>query len=194
MKSFFLRKSSFFQKIFFIFYFLLSLVFLIYISLPSPQFPNPPEDAIQSFEPGDSEDLASRRAYFSNYKREEVINHYRDQFSINLLGKKIFPMRLNYPPEDSQTLIRDQTRTTYLEELVFPFRESFFVNGNESGDSDSLIFIDGNFWWQKVTVRYYRSLPHIRILIGLFSIVVLWFVLNYWFMILGSVVKFLKRK
>lgn len=40
-----------------IFYIIASLVFLGYLVMPLSNFPEPPSDAAQSQEPGDSEDL-----------------------------------------------------------------------------------------------------------------------------------------
>src|SRR5688572_10976337 len=95
----------------------------VYLLIPNYEFPNPPVDAVQSEEPADSESPL-RRAYFTNYTREEVIQHYRSQISdIPLL------LRLNYPPEEAQTIIRDQTRSNYLEELAHPMRSSLYING-----------------------------------------------------------------
>ena len=55
------------------------------------------------------------------------MSHYTKQFG--------WGERLNYPPEDAQTLIRDQTQATFLEEIVHPMRESLFIAGNETGSS-----------------------------------------------------------
>jgi hypothetical protein len=55
----------------------ISVIFLVlfwYISLPNPEFPKPPADAVQSNEPADVES-PSRRAYFTNLTREDVIIH-----------------------------------------------------------------------------------------------------------------------
>lgn len=100
--------------------FLISLILLFYILPGSPEFPKPPADSVQSKEPADSES-PFRRAYFTNLNREEVINHYKKEFN---QGFGVYTPRLNYPPEESATIIRDQTRSTYLEEIVHPLRES----------------------------------------------------------------------
>lgn len=130
---------------------IVSLVLFFYLLLPSPDFPNPPPDAVQSKEPGDSEILNIRRAYFTNYTREQVINHYKKEFS-NLPF-----LRFNYPPEESQTIIRDQTRSTYLEELVHPLRESIYINGFEPKSEKDTITISGETWRQKIIVKQVNS-------------------------------------
>lgn len=130
---------------------IIALIFFglfIYTLLPSPKFPDPPPGALQSKEPGDSEDLSVRRAYFTNLTREEVMKHYQNEFK---------GYRLSYPPEEAATIIRDQTRSTFLEEIVHPFRESFYVNGFEPKVAKDAIEIAGLSWRQKITVKYFPS-------------------------------------
>lgn len=143
---------------------LLSIVFLlllIYVIPISPSFPNPPSDAVRSYEPADSEDPL-RRAYFTNLNREEVINHYKKEFNNEF---NIYTPRLNYPPEESSKIIRDQTRSTYLEEIVHPLRESIYINGFEPKSEKDTIIIDKVYWKQKIIVRYIPSPVWIRILV-----------------------------
>lgn len=120
----------------------------VYTLFPNPKFPDPPPGALQSKEPGDSENLSIRRAYFTNLTREEVMKYYQNEFK---------GYRLNYPPEEAATIIRDQTRSTFLEEIVHPFRESFYVNGFEPKVAKDAIEIAGLSWRQKITVKYFPS-------------------------------------
>ena len=140
----------------------------IYVLLPNPKFPNPPPDSLQSKEPGDSEDLSVRRAYFTNFTREEVMKFYQKEFK---------GYRLNYPPEEAATIIRDQTRSTFLEEIVHPLRESFYVNGFEPKNAKDAIEIEGLPWRQKITVKYVPSNIFLRsfviILTGIVSLLLL---------------------
>lgn len=153
-----------------------SLVFLFYLYLPNPKFPNPPEGALQSNEPADTE-TPLRRAYFTNLLRGEVMNFYKKEFeSPALFGIPFFTERLNYPPEEAKTLIRDQTRSTFLEELVHPFRESLFVNGFEPKVAKDAIFIEGKPWRQKIIVKYVPSERKVRILVGLLTLTAIWVV------------------
>jgi len=144
-----------------------SLLF-IYALLPNPKFPDPPPGALQSKERGDSEDLSVRRAYFTNMTREEVMKYYQNEFK---------GYRLNYPPEEAATIIRDQTRSTFLEEIVHPFRESFYVNGFEPKSAKDAIEIEGLPWRQKITVKYVSSRIYVRsfviILAGAVSLLLL---------------------
>ena len=150
---------------------LIYLCLFVYVIIPTPQFPNPPPDSLQSKERGDSEDLSVRRAYFTNYTREEVMKHYQKEFK---------GYRLNYPPEEAATIIRDQTRSTFLEEIVHPFRESFYINGFEPKNAKDAIEIEGLPWRQKITVKYVQSSMALRgfviILIGTVSL----FLLEVW--------------
>ncbi|KKU10540.1 MAG: hypothetical protein UX13_C0009G0002 [Candidatus Woesebacteria bacterium GW2011_GWB1_45_5] len=145
--------------------FLTSIFFLgllVYVILPDPGFPDPPPDSLQSKEPADSEDPL-RRAYFTNLTREEVIAHYKKEFKWGL--------RLNYPPEESSTIIRDQTRSTFLEEIVHPLRESIYVNGFEPKVAKDAIFIEGRDWRQKIIIKLVPSSVLIRVLIVTLSFV-----------------------
>lgn len=156
-----------------ILYVIIAFIFLIYLLLPNPEFPSPPPDSLQSNEPADIE-TPLRRAYFTNYTREEVIENYRNQFkNANILNIPFPLLRLNYPPEESQILIRDQTRSTFLEELVHPLRESIFINGFEPKSDKDTIYINNIFWRQKIIIRYIPSLVLVRLIVGLFCVVLL---------------------
>jgi hypothetical protein len=154
------------NKFLVILFLLFSLFFLGYLLLPNPDFPSPPPGSLQSKEPADTE-TPLRRAYFTNLTREEVINHYKKEFN---KGFSIYTPRLNYPPEEAQTIIRDQTRSTFLEEIVHPFRESIYINGFEPREAKDAINIEGLPWRQKIIVRYVPSNEFIRIAIGLASL------------------------
>jgi hypothetical protein len=144
---------------------LFGTLFFIYLLLPKPTFPEPPLDALQSNEPADTE-TSLRRAYFTNYTREEVMIHYKDQFEKPVIfGISLPSYRLNYPPEEAQTIIRNQTRSTFLEEIVHPFRESVYINGFKPALQKDAIFIDGKDWYQKITVRFVPSNSFARVVV-----------------------------
>src|SRR3989344_8476435 len=154
-------------------YLLFSLVLLFYLSLPSPQFPKPLADVYVSGEPADVE-TPLRRGYYTDYTRDDVLAHYQDQFkNSSFLGIPLPTYRLNYPPEEAQTLIRDQARSTFLEEIVHPLRESIYVNGFEPKQDKDMIFIEARSWRQKVIVRYAPSNVLYRLLVGLMFIVII---------------------
>lgn len=154
-------------KVFKIIFFLISILLFVYVSLPNPEFPSPPPGSLQSTEPADTE-TPLRRAYFTNLNRQEVIEHYKKEFNKSF---KYFTPRLNYPPEESQTIIRDQTRSTYLEEIVHPLRESLFINGFEPKSEKDTIIIENKVWQQKIIVRLVASALMIRYLIIALTIV-----------------------
>lgn len=148
----------------------LSIIFLAYLSLPNPEFPAPLGDALQSDEPADTE-TPLRRAYFTNSTRDEVMFHYKNQLTeSSFLAIPLPTYRLNYPPEEARTIIRDQTRSTFLEEIIHPFRESVFINGFEPKDPKDAIEIAGRSWRQKIIVRYVPSRLWLRLVLGISTI------------------------
>ena len=159
------------RKVFSILYVLFSAIFLWYLAIPGPTFPTPPSDASISHEPGDTEDPL-RRAYFTNFTREEVMANYKNQFEKStLFGFKIPTYRLNYAPEEAQSIIRDQTRSTFLEEVVHPFRESVFINGFEPKEAKDAVVINAVQWRQKITVRFVPSGLIVRLVVGLLTVI-----------------------
>lgn len=94
--------------------------------------------------------------------------HYKAQFTT------LPTLSLNYPPEEAQTIIRDQTRSSYLEELVHPFRESVYVSGFIPKVRKDAIVIEGREYYQKITVRYVPSSLPVRLLYGLLISVVIY--------------------
>lgn len=143
---------------------LLSFTVAYYLLLPAPKFPPPPENSIRSREPGDLESVY-RRAYYTNFSRSEILNHYARQFS--------FPGQflLNYPPEDAYPQIRDQTKSSWLQELVHPWRESLFINGFYPTKPTEQIYIDNVHYLNKITLRYTPSHPVSRLTVFALSLV-----------------------
>jgi hypothetical protein len=137
-------------------------LFIFYLFLPTPDFPEPPSGFKQSFEPADVE-TPLRRGYYTDITREEVMDYYQSQF---------WGYRLNYPPEEAQTIIRDQTKSTFLEEIVHPFRESLFINGFEPSEPQYKAVIEGREWRQKIIIRYVPSSLWARLVVA--AGVVLW--------------------
>ncbi len=162
---------------------------LIYILLPAPssiqEIPGVP-GSLKSDEPGDTWQNPNIAGYYTNARRAEVTSFYRDSFwqlhcclDFNNFLNRIFflipPIRINRPPEEAYTYIRDQQRSTYLEEYLYPLRESLFVNGYEPFDENGVAFnnksftmlIDGKVYDSKVTIRYYPSAWGSRLLVYL---------------------------
>ncbi|MEK7497352.1 MAG: hypothetical protein AAB656_00340 [Patescibacteria group bacterium] len=160
------------EKLFWIAVGLTALMVLAYSLLPSPNFPAPPPGAVQSMEEADIE-TPLKRAYFTNYTRGQIVDHYKNQFRYRVLT-----LRLNYPPEDAQTLIRDQTRSAYLEELVHPLRESLFINGFIPKELKDDIWYKGVHYEEKITIKYMPSSIFVRVPIALVSVLCLGLVLR----------------
>lgn len=144
-------------KLFFVIFFI-SLSFYVYPA--SSEFPKPPEGAVQSYEPADVESPL-RRGYYTNLNRQEVISHYEKEFNQGF----VYVPRLNYPPEEAPTLIRDQTKSSYLEEIVHPLRESIYINGFTPKEEQYAQYYEGVRYNQKIIIRYIPSSVWIRFMI-----------------------------
>lgn len=148
--------------------FLFSIIY--YLLLPSPAFPPPPPGSLQSQEPADTESIY-RRAYFTNLSRQEIMDFYEKQF----FGP--IQYRLNYPPEEAYTHIRDQTQSSFLEEIIHPLRESLFVNGFVPTKPTEQINRNGVHYLNRVTVRYVPSHPVTRLtVLLLITIAISWLI------------------
>lgn len=171
------------KQIFFIF----SILFLIYLLLPSPSSINdfhPLPNSAKSTLEGDTIQVPNVAAYFSDNYRNFATNFYRREYQ-----KKTWfpfpPFRINHPPEFAYTAIKVETHSTYLEEYYYPLRDSLFVNGLEPFYEDGTQKFTGahNFNDEgrvsktKVTLRYYSSNVGVRIIVWigvLASILLLW--------------------
>lgn len=155
--------------IFFIF-----IILCIYVYPQSPDFPSSPSDFVQSMEPADTE-TPFRRGYYTNLSRAEVIDYYENKFN---QGFNVYTPRLNYPPEDAPELIRDQTKSTFLEEIVHPLRESIYINGFEPKTEEYAQYYKGIRYNQKVIIRYVPSEVWIRIVVLIGALVSSYFLIN----------------
>jgi len=150
---------------------LFGIALLVYLIWPMPHFPNTLWDFVSSNEPADKED-SLRRGYYTNLTREQLMSHYQEQFW--------WGERLNYPPEEAQIIIRDQTRATFLEEVAHPMRESIFIAGNELKPNMGIFEVDGKTYKLKVIVKYVGSNVYIRVLVGLLTLGLIWLTGNEW--------------
>jgi hypothetical protein len=135
---------------------ILAILGLVYLLWPTPKFPQPPSGALVSQEPADTESVY-RKAFFTDLNREQVMAYYK----LNLSSPGL--IRLNLPPEDAQSLIRDQTRSNFLEELVMPGKETFFINGYYPDKPQDVIIRDGKKYAGKITIRQVPSHPLTRV-------------------------------
>ena len=133
---------------------ILSIIFLIssiyYLISPSPSFPPPPPDSLQSADPGDTETIY-RRAYYTNLTRQEIMEYYDKNFP------DLVQYRLRLPPENSQTLIRDQTKSSFLEQIVHPWKSSLYINAFVPTKPTEQININKVHYLNKVTLRFISS-------------------------------------
>ena len=142
-----------------IFAFLISAVsYLIY---PVPGFPSPPPGSLVSTEPADTESIY-RKAFYTNLSREEVVSYYKN------LWRGPF-IRINHPPEEAQTMIRDQTRSSWLEELVHPLKDSLYINGFYPTKPTEQININKVHYLAKITVHHFPSHPFTRLTVLLMA-------------------------
>lgn len=118
------------------------------------------------------EQVPNVAGYFSDNYRDFVVPFYRNAYQ-NLSRLPFPPLRLNHPPEYSWNVIKKHTDSTYLEELVYPLRDSLYVNGFEPFYSDgnpkfwgsTKFGQDGQSFFTKTTIRYYPSKLIVRIFV-----------------------------
>jgi len=155
-----------------------SMAFIVYLLLPAPALPPPPPNSLTSPEPADRA-FSLRPAYFNQDDRKQTMDYYKNYF-VNYphKGVALFTYRLNYPPEDSSFLVRPHMYSSYLEEVVHPFRESLFINGFSPKEQKDDIWIYGVHYNQKITVKYIPSSLYPRLLIGASALVLLLMVIR----------------
>ncbi len=157
-------------------YLLFCGLLLIYMLSPMPKNINQVAalpNAEKSNLDGDTWQIPNVKAYFSNNYRDFATNFYRQDFQ-TLNHLPFPPLRLNHPPEYAFTAIKKYTDSTYLEEMVYPLRDSLFVNGFEAFYQDGqpkywgAIKFDlpnGRVWDTKVTLRLYPSSIWVRLIV-----------------------------
>lgn len=154
---------------------------LLYIVLPGPSsindFPAIPE-SLKSDEPGDTTQVPNIAAYFSDHNRQQITSFYKNEYAKNHWFGFVPPISLNYPPRAAYIYVRDLQMGTFLEEYVYPLRDSLFVNGYEPFVENEInkrnhtffgdnIHIDGNFYASKATIRYYPTSIFVRVVVYL---------------------------
>lgn len=149
-------------------------VFLVYLLLPTPNEPPPPPDSLRSTEPGDTVEIPGLFAYYTNLSRGEIIDFYQGHYSrSSFLNIPLPGFKLNHPPEYAYEAIRDTIHSSYLEEIVHPMRESFYINGYEPAndpfattDQTGKVFkVEGQEFTGKVIVIHKGSNPFLRIIV-----------------------------
>jgi len=146
----------------------------VYLLSPTPQVPEL-DGGIRSDEPGDTWQNPDQEAYYTNKVRSEVIPEMQRKFTSQILNYSIPTFRLNYRPEESYQFIRDQVKSYYLEEIVYPLKESLFVSGWEPTNSPEFRHLEEKdkpkvtfkniVYLSKVTIRPVNSAIWARILV-----------------------------
>ncbi|KKT42820.1 MAG: hypothetical protein UW64_C0003G0066 [Microgenomates group bacterium GW2011_GWC1_44_37] len=154
--------------------FTIFIIGIIYLVLPSPAFPDLSNSA-QSDEPGDTWQNPDQKGFFTNMERNRVLTDIQSKFVIKFGGVTLPSFRLNYRPEEAYEMVRDQLQSYYLEEIIYPFRESIFVNGWEPTKSPKTsglpamsrpdISLHGVTYNAKITLRPVGSAVWARLLI-----------------------------
>lgn len=163
------------------------LIFLLgtfYLMLPSPKDFPPLPQGVKSIEPGDTIQIPGVCAYYTDMPRKEVVDYYFDYFSRSpFLGIPLITYKLNHPPERIREVLRDTQQSTFVEEIVHPFRESVFVNGFEwnndpftslKGRIKNILFIEGKVYQFKVTLYYQESKAWQRLIIFYLTLIVVY--------------------
>lgn len=154
------------------------VILLVYMILPGPgrisDFKALPSSDKSTLAGDNISQVPNVAAYFSDNYRKFATSFY----SKNYREKTWFfflPLRLNHPPEFSWNVIKKHTDSTYLEEFVYPLRDSLYVNGFEPFYEDKTpkywgatqFSENGHVWFTKVTIRFYPSNIVTRFLVWL---------------------------
>ncbi len=144
---------------------IIAILLGVYLIWPSPKFPLAPLNSLQSLEPADTESIY-RRGYYTNLTRGEIMDWYDKNYS------GLIHYRLDLPPEDSHTVIRDLTVTSYLEQIIHPWRDSLYINVFVPTKPSEQINRNGIHYLNKVIVRQIPSRSATRITVMLMTLVV----------------------
>lgn len=139
------------------------LIGLVYVLIPGPtmieQFPPLPNSTKSQLE-GDTIQNPNIAAYFADFRRDFIVNFYKQQFmEMHLWRGLLPPIRINRPPEEAYRYIRDQQESTFLEEYVYPLRESFFVNGYEPLVENMIYNRPSNYLGNHIIYREIKDSP-----------------------------------
>lgn len=148
------------------------LAMAVYLCLPANNPLIAPPNSIKSAEPADLES-PYRLAFYTNLSRDELRNFYFEKFGN-------WGLKLILPPEDAFSVIRDQTRSSYLEEFVHPGRDEFYLNAFVPVKPSEQINVNGTHYLNKVTIRYVPSTVAVRLTVLLGSwLVGFWIIKAY---------------
>lgn len=179
---------------------MIGVLISLYLIVPAPKLP--PSDLSEAFksdEPGDTWQLKDVSAYYTNKERKDVISYYQDYFS----QISLFPIvRLNHPPEFGREVFIDTKQTYYLEELIFPMKQSLFINGYEwendvftpvASRKQYILEADGKVWKSKVSLKWFSSHVFVRLVTFWSAWAILLITTSFWAIELGEFVKVFRK-
>lgn len=176
------------------------LIGLIYLVIPSASLP-PLPNSYKSNEPGDTVEIYGVSAYYTSLSRQEILDFYLVNFNKSRFFNLPFPaILLNHPPEYVSTAIRDTVNSTFLYELVHPFRDSLIINGwspeedRRYKENEKLIHIGKKVFKQKITLRYLPSNIILRISIFTISLWLFFYLWQRLWLIVGKTWKALRKR
>lgn len=147
---------------------------VIYLVPPSPATPEL-IPSTRSTEEGDTIQNPDQKGFYTNLNRKEAISQMQSKYQLTIFGWKIPSYRLNYRPEEAFGMVRDQLKSSYLEEIVYPFKNSLFVNGwepenapvfaNTPKDKIPKLFFEDVAYFSKVTIKPNNSPLWARLLV-----------------------------
>lgn len=151
--------------------YVLGLIYLI------PAAPATPDllPSTRSTEEGDTIQNPDQKGFYTYLTRKEAILQMQSKYALSIFGQKIPSYRLNYRPEEAFGMVRDQLKSSYLEEIVYPMRDSLFVNGwepenapmysNTPKDMIPGLYFENVAYFSKVTIKPNHSSLFSRIFI-----------------------------
>jgi len=186
-----------------LFFFLIFILGTVYLCLPAPKnFPDLP-NSLRSTEPGDTIQIPGVSAYYTDTSRKEVVDFYFKYFSRSpFWGIPLITYKVNHPPERIREVLRETQQSTYVEEIIHPFRESVFVSGFEWENDPftppksrikNILLVDGKVYKFKVTLFYQESKLWPRLLIFYLSLFLFYLILEEYSKILTKTFSIFKK-
>ncbi len=158
-------------KVIILFVYLLGIVYLLPATPPTPDL----IPSTRSTEEGDTIQHPDQRGFYTNLVRKEALEQMQFKFAFSVLGQKVPSFRLNYRTEEAFEMVRDQLQSSYLEEIVYPLRDSLFVNGweplnapvyaNLQREDVPKLFFEKVPYYGKVTIKPVTSMLWARLLV-----------------------------
>lgn len=180
-----MKKKIFKIKISKIFFLVVLILGTIYLIIPAPADPPALPNSIRSQEPGDTVQIPGVSAYYTDIPRKEVVDFYFRYFSqSSFKGIPLLTYKLNHPPERIKEVLRDTQMSTFVEEIIHPFRESLFVSGYEWANdpftppkhrAQFKLLIGDHVYDFKITLFYQQSKTWQRLVVFYLSLLIFWF-------------------